>query len=215
MSGFSTVSVSPADVWTYVTRSLTDKAGFGLERLGASVLKGSDTIAVAGTSTVTILSITGSGIAFIARSEDSAGWIYPRIVIDGTTQSTPLDGTKAPASFNALLGTYYGKSGFIFPLIRFKSSFTWTEYNSDTVTHYIIYTYAYSLFGSKVEKEEVEEDTNANVRYRIRYYDTGAVIKFVEGNIKPVPPPKIETLEERIARLEAKVDKILAVLNIK
>ena len=205
---------SPQDVWTYVTRSLTDKAGFGLEKLGASSLKGTTGLDLAAGASGTVLSITGSGIVSIIRG--ASGSVVAKVVIDGVLQPSPLNDSGGAATSTQQIGTYYGKPWFMFPLIRFKSSFLWSERNIDTVTQSVYYTYAYALFGSKVEKEEVEEDTANNIRYKILYYDTGAVVKYAVGNITPPPPPpKVPTLEERIAALETKVDKILTILTTK
>ena len=136
------------------------RAQLGWERLGPTSIgmsKGSGLLISAG-ATVTILSIKGSGIVSCLRVADNA-LTYPKVVIDGVTQPAPLDGTSAPITSADCLSTYTTKVSFRIPSARFKSSFTWTEYNSDTAGHYIQYIYAYSLFGSEVIKEEIEEDT--------------------------------------------------------
>ena len=188
------------EIWTYSNRSLTDKGGFGFERLGSAVIAQYIDVGVP----VTIIDITGGGIATIYRHTDRAN-PRPRITIDGVVQDAPFDGSTNPYAISDVYGASSPYQGFWLPIIPFKNSLKYEELNFGSTDG----AYVTAIYGTKVVKREVWEDEDRNAVFEYLEFDTGAKIRRLARNLRPVERPDIEPLENVVKRIENKIDELL------
>jgi len=200
------VGATAEEVWTYSNRSLTDKEGFGMERLGNCTIGQLYDVH----TPVTILDISGKGFVSVFRFRNSLS-PKPKITIDGTVQSAPFDGTTVPYDLRVIYGVYATQEGFWLPLVPFKSSFKYEELDNG----YVNVGYVYALYGSRIVERKVIDDEKLNIRFEYVRYDTGARVFRAVSNLKPIEAPRVETVEEKLDKISAKLDKLLEMLSIR